>query len=146
MNTKAEAVQHLPETDSPVLFFDGVCNLCNRFVQVVIKQDKKRLFRFASLQSGAGTLVKTQIEQAGVSVPDSLILSYKSRIYYKSDAALKTARLLGGVWSVLLVGYVIPKTIRDGFYDFVAKNRYSWFGKKDECMIPTPELKARFLD
>ena len=136
----------LPDSEKPILLFDGVCNLCNGFVQTIIKNDSRQLFRFASLQSGTGRDVLQHIQQDRGSVPDSLILLYKGAYYIKSDAALKTASLLKGWWTVLTMGYILPRAARNTIYDWVARNRYNWFGKKDECMIPTPELKARFLD
>lgn len=136
----------LPDSDKPILLFDGVCNLCNGFVQRIIRQDKGQLFRFASLQSGTGQRVLQYIQQDMGTVPDSLILLYKGRYYTKSDAALKTAELLKGWWQVLTIGYIVPAFMRNPIYDWVARNRYKWYGQRDECMLPTPELKARFLD
>lgn len=136
----------LPETAEPILFFDGVCNLCNRFVQVVIRNDKKAIFRFASLQSRTGQQVQDLIKEREGRVPDSLVLWYKNEYYIKSDAVLKAAGTLGGFWLFLLPGYLLPRFVRNKIYDFVARNRYRWFGRKDECMIPTEELKSRFLD
>lgn len=129
----------------PILYFDGVCNLCNSVVQYIIRHDKDAVFRFASLQSKAGEKVRAEV-QSGSEELSSVILFYKGRYYTKSDAALKVARILGG-WRILLqAGYILPRFMRDAIYDAVAKRRYKWFGRKDECMIPAPELKARFLD
>lgn len=136
----------LPDSDQPILLFDGVCNLCNGFVQFIIRHDAQQIFRFSSLQSGTGRGVLQYIADNVGPVPDSLILLYKGHYYTKADAALKIARLLGGGWRLLVVGYILPAFIRNGIYDLVARNRYKWFGKRDECMIPTPELTSRFLD
>lgn len=136
----------LPDSDTPILLFDGVCNLCNGFVQLIIRQDKRKLFRFASLQSGTGTQVLQYIQQDMGTVPDSLILLYKGRYYTKSAAALKTAVLLKGWWQLLTIGYIMPPFMRNPIYDWVARNRYKWFGRQDTCMLPSPELNARFLD
>lgn len=136
----------LPESERPILFFDGLCNLCNHFVQVVIKHDKKARFRFASLQSDTGVEMLRHIRREKGFVPDSLVLLYKGRIYIKSSAALKTASMLKGVYPLLTIGYILPRPVRDALYDMVAKYRYKWFGKRNECMIPTPELQSRFLD
>ena len=136
----------LPDSEQPILFFDGLCNLCNQFVQAVIKHDKQGVFRFSSLQSSAGQQVQEHILKESGAVPDSLVLLYKGRIYIKSAAALKTASLLKGVYTVLSIGYILPRPIRDAIYDIVAKYRYKWFGRRNECMIPTPELQSRFLD
>jgi predicted DCC family thiol-disulfide oxidoreductase YuxK len=133
----------------PVVFFDGVCNLCNRTVQFIIRHDKKGVFRFASLQSKAGEEAKVRAEkqsESGSRKIDSIILFYKGSYYTKSSAALKIGMLLGGIGWLLVPGYIFPSFIRDAVYDVIAKRRYQWFGKRDECMIPTPELKARFLD
>lgn len=136
----------LPDSEQPILFFDGLCNLCNQFVQTVIKHDKKGIFRFSSLQSATGQHVQGHILNEQGKVPDSLVLLYEGRIYVKSDAALKTASMLKGVYPLLTMGYVFPRPLRDAMYDVVAKYRYKWFGRRDECMVPTPELQARFLD
>lgn len=136
----------LPDSEQPILLFDGLCNLCNHFVQVVIKHDKQRMFRFASLQSETGLEVLRHIRWEMGFVPDSLVLLYKGKIYIKSDAALKTASKLKGVYPLLTIGYILPRRLRDVIYDIVAKYRYKWFGKRNECMIPTPELQSRFLD
>jgi predicted DCC family thiol-disulfide oxidoreductase YuxK len=130
------------DAPNPVLFFDGECNLCNSSVQFVIKRDRKKLFRFAALQSEAGRQALTRYPGR---VPDSFVLLYKDRFYVKSDAALLVCRLLGGGMSLLYGFMVVPRFIRNAVYDMVSRNRYRWFGKRNECMIPTPELKSRFL-
>ncbi|MCD6010473.1 MAG: thiol-disulfide oxidoreductase [Flavipsychrobacter sp.] len=124
----------------PVVFFDGECNLCNGGVQFIIKRDKEKRFLFAPLQSAIGAKAK---ELSGGA--DSFILFYKGRYYIKSSAALHTARLMGGLWPLLYIGIIIPRILRNWVYEFLARNRYKWFGKRNECMIPTPELKERFL-
>ena len=126
----------------PVLFFDCECNLCNSAVQFIIRNDKKKVFLFAPLQSDAG---KEALKQFSGKVPDSVILFYNNTYFVKSSAALHTLRLLGGGWKALYAGIIIPRFIRDRIYDVVSNNRYKWFGKRDECMIPTPELLDRFL-
>lgn len=131
--------------ERPVLYFDGVCNLCNRSVQFVIRHDRKKRFLFAALQSPAGQQIQEKIKEERGKVPDSLVLSWKGKIYTESDAALHAARLLGGFTGLLAVFLVLPRFIRDPLYRFIARNRYRWFGRKDACMVPTPELKSRFL-
>lgn len=135
----------LPENKKIVLF-DGVCNLCNGAVTFIIKHDKKDVFRFASLQSELG---KKLIEERGMN-PDqleSIILIEPGKAYYKkSTAALEIARDLSGGYSLLKNFLFLPAGFRDLVYDFIANKRYKWFGKKESCMIPTPELKAKFLD
>ncbi|KAB5491780.1 MULTISPECIES: thiol-disulfide oxidoreductase DCC family protein [Flagellimonas] len=128
-----------------IILFDGVCNLCNNSVLFVIKRDKKDLFRYASLQSEVGLQL---VRERGIDTGqvDSIILIEPGVAYFtKSDAALEIAQELGGLWKLSAVFTWIPKSIRDVVYDFVARNRYKWFGKKDACMVPTPELRAKFL-
>ena len=131
--------------DHPVILFDGVCNLCNSSVQFVIRRDKKGSFRFASLQGRSG---QQYLQQYHLPVDDfnSFVLIENNKVYTRSTAALRVARQLGGGWKLLYGFIVIPRFIRDAVYNLVAKNRYRWFGKKEACMIPSPELKARFLD
>jgi len=131
--------------DKPILFFDGVCNLCNKWVQFVIRNDKKKQIVFASLQSKYGQEAQQELKQQTGSVPDSLVLYHNNKFYTKSSAALKTATLMGGAWPILAIGFILPGFIRNGIYDIVARNRYKWYGKRDECMVPSPGLKARFL-
>ena len=131
--------------DRPVIFFDGECNLCNSSVQFVIRHDNKKLFRFAALQSEPGKRVIGKLTENGAKIPDSFILQYKNKYYTRSSAALMICRLMGGVWQTLYGFMVIPPFIRNSIYDFVSRNRYKWFGKQNECMIPTPELVDRFL-
>lgn len=129
-----------------IILFDGVCNLCNRTVQFVIKRDKKDAFRFAALQSETGQrLVKERA--IDTSKVDSIILIEPDIAYYtKSDAALEIGKSFGGGWKLLTIFEWVPKVLRDWVYDIIAKRRYSWFGKRDACMVPGPELKARFLE
>jgi predicted DCC family thiol-disulfide oxidoreductase YuxK len=132
-------------TERPILFFDGYCNLCNRSIQFIIRHDKRERFFFASLQSVAGKQAIAAITRQKGQAPDSLVLYYKERYYTQSDAALRAAGLLGGAWPALSVFLIIAPFIRNGIYHLIARNRYRWFGKRNECMMPTPELKARFL-
>ncbi len=124
--------------------FDGVCNLCNGAVLFVIKRDAKAVFHFAALQSDFG---KKQLNELGVSRTnfDTIILLKEGKVYKKSNAALEIAKELNGLWPMLYVFKIIPSFIRDAVYNTIANNRYKWFGKKDSCMLPTPELQARFV-
>lgn len=134
------------EVGKKIVLFDGVCNLCNRSVQFVLKHDKKDEFRFATLQ---GEIGKVLVRECNIdtSQVDSIILIEPGVAYYtKSTAALKIGMTFGGAWQLLYVLNLIPSKLRDIVYDWVARNRYSWYGKKDACMVPTPELKAKFLD
>ena len=131
--------------DNKIILFDGVCNLCNSSVQYVIKRDKGNVYRFAALQSEIG---KKLVEERGIDTSqiDSIILIEPGVAYYtKSTAALKIARSFGGVWQLASVFEWIPEKIRDWVYDFIAKNRYKWYGKKEVCMVPSPENNERFL-
>ncbi|EAR01436.1 thiol-disulfide oxidoreductase DCC family protein [Maribacter sp. HTCC2170] len=129
-----------------IVLFDGVCNLCNRSIQYIIKRDKKDVFRFATLQGDVGQRL-VQERNIDISKVDSIILIEPGVAYYtKSTAALKIGKSFGGVWKLAIVLNLIPSKLRDIVYDWVARDRYSWYGKKDACMVPTPELKAKFLD
>ncbi|PQJ73073.1 thiol-disulfide oxidoreductase DCC family protein [Polaribacter butkevichii] len=129
-----------------IILFDGVCNLCNDAVLKVIKYDTKNVFLFTALQSENG---KKIIKQLGIDISkiDSIIL-YEPGVSYdiKSTAALKIMNAFGGIWTLSQIFIVLPEGFRNYVYDYIAKNRYKWFGKKESCMIPTPELKAKFLD
>ncbi len=128
----------------PVILFDGICNLCNASVQYVIKHDKKKLFRFASLQSSFGESVLKQYNLP-VNTFNSFILLSDNKIYTRSTAALLVAKKLSGLIKLLYAFIIIPRFIRDAVYDIIAKNRYKWFGKKEACWVPTPELKSLFF-
>ena len=135
---------HLKLKDKQVILFDGVCNLCNSSVLFVIKRDKKNKFLFAPLQEefGQNIIKKFQIDTKKI---DSILLYDGDRIFYKSTAALKIAKHLGFPYRLAILFFIIPTFIRNYVYDFIAKNRYKWFGKKEACMIPTPELKSKFV-
>lgn len=138
-------LHEIPENKRLILF-DGVCNLCNSSVLYVIKHDKKDLFMFAPLQSKIGKQVVEQFNIDAEKFDSILLYSKEKGIKSKSSAALQIARQLGfpiNLWSVFLI---IPPFIRNWVYDYVAKNRYKWYGRKEECMIPTPELKAKFIE
>lgn len=129
-----------------LILFDGVCNLCNNTAQYIIKHDKNNVFMFAPLQGEAG---KKIIDNYNIdtSKTDSIILyNEKNGIVYKSTAALKIASKLTFPIKLLSVFLFIPPFIRNWVYDFIAKNRYRWFGKKDACMIPTDNLKSKFIN
>jgi predicted DCC family thiol-disulfide oxidoreductase YuxK len=127
-----------------IILFDGICNLCNSGVQFIIKRDLKCHFKFASLQSETGQML---LNKYGVSNKiDSIIVIENEKVYIKSSAALHISRYLDGYWRYLTILKVLPPFIRDFLYDILAKNRYKWFGKKDNCMLPTLEMKKRFLE
>lgn len=135
----------LLEQTHPVILFDGICNLCSGAVQFIIKHDPKKHFRFASLQSKFGEEV---MKHFGLPVNqfNSFILLENGKIYTRSTAALKVAKKLKGAWSLAYGFIIIPYFIRDAVYNLIARNRYKWFGKKEECWIPTSELKSLFLE
>jgi predicted DCC family thiol-disulfide oxidoreductase YuxK len=137
-------MQNLP-LNKKIILFDGVCNLCNSAVQFVIKHDKDDLFRFVALQSDLGQEILKYIGIDSKNI-DSIILYEPSvAYYYKSDAALQIVKSLGGLFSLGIIFKIIPRGIRNQLYDYIARNRYKWYGKKESCMIPTPELKVKFL-
>ncbi|MEM1357711.1 MAG: thiol-disulfide oxidoreductase DCC family protein [Bacteroidota bacterium] len=133
------------ETTGPILFFDGVCNLCNGAVQWFITHDKRGELRFASLQSD---LAKKLLPEAGVdpSALSSLVVYENGRALTKSDGALRAGELVGGFYGPLAkIFRLFPRFLRDGVYDLIATNRYRWFGKEEACMLPRPEWKERFV-
>jgi predicted DCC family thiol-disulfide oxidoreductase YuxK len=137
-------MENLP-VDKKIILFDGVCNLCDATVQFLIKRDVKDVFRFVAIQSDLGQKI---IQHIGIdtSKTDSIILYEPGNAYYyKAEAALKIGKELGGVYSLLSVFTMLPKIISNSVYDFIARNRYKWYGKKDACMIPSAAMKAKFL-
>jgi predicted DCC family thiol-disulfide oxidoreductase YuxK len=146
MNIFAVYVKPKMDSDKKIILFDGVCNLCNRSVQFITKRDKNDEFRFATLQGEIGQQLINK-HNIDISKVDSIILIEPGVAYYvKSTAALKIGRSFGGFWKIANVINLIPRQLRDIVYDSVAKYRYHWFGQKEECMVPTPALKAKFLD
>ncbi len=133
------------ETARSIVLFDGVCNLCNGAVQFIITRDRQGRFSFASLQSATG---QARLRQFGLSTNalDTFVLVEGQKAYTRSTAALRIARRLPGAWRLLYALMVVPRPVRDWVYGLVARNRYRLFGRRDSCMMPTPELKARFLE
>ncbi|WP_372792156.1 thiol-disulfide oxidoreductase DCC family protein [Lutibacter sp.] len=127
-----------------IILFDGVCNLCNSTVNFILKHDKKKQFIFTSLQSDAAKKILLQFPMKIFNL-DSIILIENGLIYEKSTAALKISKHLYNGYQLLYLFIILPKFIRDWIYNYIAKNRYNWFGKKDTCMIPSEEIKNRFL-
>lgn len=126
-----------------VIFFDGVCNLCNNAVQFIIKRDRSKKFKFASLQS---EFAQKELVKRGFNPQPllTIVLLSGQSIYTKSDAALKIARHLNKGWPLLYIFIIIPRFLRNVIYDFISLNRYKWFGKRNQCMIPSPDLESRF--
>ena len=128
-----------------IVFFDGVCNLCNQSVQFLIKKDKKDIFKFASLQSQTGQEF-CKAQNISLNELTSVIYFKDGKTHIKSSAALHALKDLGGLWQLSFGFIIVPKVIRDFVYDLIAKNRYRLFGKRQECMLPTAENKAKFLE
>ena len=136
---------HIASENEPVVvFFDGVCNLCNGAVDFIIQRDPGSYFSFASLQAEVAAKVLPPEDVAGE--PSSIVLSEGGALYRRSTAALRIARKLSGPWPLLYAFIIVPAPVRDLVYRFIATYRYKWFGRSENCRIPTPELEARFLD
>jgi predicted DCC family thiol-disulfide oxidoreductase YuxK len=129
----------------PVILFDGVCNLCNASVNFVIDRDPHAVFRFGALQSEEGRhlLAERGVDEEWL---DSIVLIEGDRVYTASDAALRIASRMPFPWSLLRVFRILPRPLRDAVYNWIARNRYRWFGKQESCRVPTPDLRARFID
>jgi len=128
-----------------IILFDGVCNLCNSSVQFVIQHDKKDVFRFVALQSELGQEILKHIGVNPKNIDSIILYDPGVAYYYKSKAALEIAKNLGGFWHFGTIFRIIPTGISNQLYDYIAENRYKWYGKKESCMIPTAELKSKFL-
>ena len=133
------------DTKQSIIFFDGVCNLCEGFIQWIIRRDSDGYFQFSSLQSDfAHAFFEAKKEDLGDL--NTVLLYHEGEFYKESDVSFEVIRRLGFPWVLLYPFRLLPRMIRDSIYRWVAKNRYRWFGKKEACMIPTPELQSRFLD
>lgn len=128
-----------------IILFDGVCNLCNGFVQFVLKRDKRKLFQFASLQSNYGKGLSNYFHLA-TTLPETIVFYNRQKILTESDAVIKIISSLGGLWRCAVLLLIIPRFIRNLFYRLIARNRYRLLGKRDRCMVPTEDVKGRFLD
>lgn len=132
-------------TPHAIVLFDGVCNLCTATVTFIVPRDRRGYFQFASLQSAVGIQLLKQYNAANA-VPDSVALIQDGHIYFKSDAALRMARQLDGVWSLAWALHYLPRSLRDGAYDWLAAHRYQFFGQRDTCLINIPSNTERFLE
>ncbi|MBT6834831.1 MAG: DUF393 domain-containing protein [Bacteroidetes bacterium] len=130
--------------ENPIILFDGICNLCNSSVQWIIKKDKKTSFRFASIQSKAGISL---LSECGLTKNQlySIVLIENNSYRDKSDAIIQICVLIGGIWKLAKIFLIIPKVVRDLLYDYIAKNRYKWFGKRKTCMLPNEDVLSLFL-
>ena len=131
--------------DKKIILFDGVCNLCESSVQFIIKHDKKDVFRFVALQSDLGKKIMQYIGIESDNIDSIVLYNPGVAYFYKSNAAIEIARDLDGLFQFATIFRIIPSSIRNGIYDYIAKNRYRWYGKKEHCLLPTNELKAKFL-
>src|SRR5687767_934224 len=134
----------MPE-DHPIILFDGICNFCNAMVNFIIRQDSRKIFRFATLQSQAGQALLSR-HQIDWKANDSFVVIENDKAYQKSTASLRLYNKLSWYWKWTQLFWIFPKFFRDAVYNFIAKNRYKWFGKKEKCMIPEAGVKERFLD
>jgi len=131
--------------EKPVILFDGVCNLCSSSVQFVINNDRKAKFLMGSLQSKEGNELAKKFNVDAEELR-TFILIENDKAYQKSTAALRVTKKLNGLWPLLYIFIIIPPFLRNAVYDFIASNRYKWFGKKETCWIPDPELRSRFIE
>lgn len=127
-----------------VIIFDGECNLCARSVQFILRHEAGPRFMFSPLQSAAGARILATHGFPTTNV-NSFVLVSDGKVYTRSAAALRIAREFKGAWQLLRALWLVPRPLRDALYDFVARNRYAWFGKAESCLVPTPELRARFM-
>ena len=133
----------IKDTEFPIIFFDGICNLCSGAVKFVIKYDRNKYFKFASLQS---SYAEEFFKRHGIENSfDSIVFFQSGKFYTKSEAALEIVRKMNLPWPILYGLKIFPRIIRDFVYDSVARKRYRWFGKSDQCLIPTPEISERFV-
>lgn len=128
--------------NNQIILFDGVCNVCNGFVQFVIRYDEKQIFRFASQQSDTGHQLLNKHDAPAL---DSIFLVDGDKVYSKATAILKIVQSFGGGWKLVKILEILPSSVANWVYDVFAENRYKWFGQKEECMIPTPEIRQRFI-
>ena len=136
--------QNTLAVQQPVILFDGVCNLCNASVNFVIDRDHDSLFKLAALQSGPGEEL-LQKYQLSSDYLESIVLIDDHGVWRNSTAALRIARRLSGAWRLMYAFIIVPRPLRDAVYGWIARNRYKWFGKKDSCRLPTPDIATRFL-
>jgi predicted DCC family thiol-disulfide oxidoreductase YuxK len=135
----------LNKDDKIILLFDGICNLCNSSVNFVLDHDKHDRFRFASLQSETAKKILAGTGMGDTPL-DSAALIENGKVYLRSDVALRAAWHLGGGWALFYAFAIVPRFMRDWIYNWIAKNRYSWFGKRESCRMPDAQTRAKFLE
>ena len=128
-----------------IIIFDGICNLCNASIQFIIKYDKNDRFRFLTLQSARAKKMINDLDKNGMNT-DTVVLIQDNNIFIKSDAVLRISKFLGFPWKFFYFLKFIPKFVRDEIYEIIAQNRYQWFGKRSECMVPNDKIRSKFLD
>jgi predicted DCC family thiol-disulfide oxidoreductase YuxK len=131
--------------ESPIILFDGVCNFCNKTVNFLIRRDKKKILRFATLQGKTGQQI-LRANHLPSDYHETFLLVENGKIHDRSTAALKLVKYLPWYWQWTRAGWIFAKRFRDWMYNQFAKNRYKWFGKRDQCMVPSAEIKERFLE
>ena len=138
-------MQNLPQ-NKKIILFDGLCNLCATSVQFIIKRDKKDIFRFVSLQSDLGQELLQQLSISEQKIDSIILYESDKAYYYKSEAVFEIVKSIGGFFYCLLIFKWLPTAVTNTIYDYVARNRYRWWGKKDHCLIPTKGLQSKFLE
>ena len=138
-------MQNLPQ-HKKIILFDGLCNLCNASVQFIIKRDTKDVFRFVSLQSNLGQELLQQLPISTQKIDSIILYESDKAYYYKSEAVFEIVKSIGGFFYCLLIFKWLPTAVTNTIYDYIAKNRYRWFGKKEQCLVPTKELQSKFLE
>lgn len=139
------AQDYTENKEGGIIFFDGVCGLCNGWVDFVIRRDKRSLFKFSPLQ---GKLARTQLApfHGPRGLLDSMVLFDVDGLHYRSDGVLRTLRGLSGFWKLFYLFHLVPRPLRDAVYDCIARNRYRWFGQRASCRLPTPQEREKFID
>ncbi len=137
--TSPRRITKIHDDSRPIVFFDGVCGLCNGVVDTLLRVDRRNRLLFAPLQG------ETALARLGEATLNSIVLVDTAGRHEKSAAALRICLHIGGLWQVLLIFWLLPRPLRDALYDFIARNRYAWFGKHELCRLPTPQERARFL-
>ena len=127
-----------------IVLFDGVCNFCNSWVQLIIRNDRKNIFQFAAMQSETGKRLLSETNSPKASL-ESVVLIENGKYYFHSSAGLRIFFHLKGLWKLMIAFYIVPVFVRDAVYNFIARNRYRWFGKRETCMVPDEKMKSKFI-
>lgn len=138
-------IEQFLKTDKKIILFDGVCNFCNSSVLKIIDLDKNDAFLFSSLQSKIGQELTAHFKIDTTKTDSIILVESDVQFSVRSAAALHILNEFGGVWKLFQIGWIVPRALRDAMYDFIARNRYQWFGKKEQCMIPTAKIKDKFI-